>query len=101
MALETSTTADELILRLSALTNTPLIKNETVIFIDEIQYAKDTITKIKFLVEDGSYKYIFSGSLLGVELNNITSIPVGYMNIIEMFPLDFEEFAMANKVSKI
>ena len=100
VALETSTTADELILRLSALTNTPLIKNETVIFIDEIQYAKDTITKIKFLVEDGSYKYIFSGSLLGVELNNITSIPVGYMNIIEMFPLDFEEFAMANKVSK-
>ena len=100
VVLETSTTADELILRLSALTNTPLIKNETVIFIDEIQYAKDTITKIKFLVEDGSYKYIFSGSLLGVELNNIASIPVGYMNIIEMFPLDFEEFAMANKVSK-
>lgn len=51
-------------------------------------------------MEDGSYKYIFSASLLGVELNNITSIPVGYMNISEMLPLDFEEFAIANKVSK-
>lgn len=48
---------------------------------------------------EGSYKYIFSGSLLGVEINDVNSIPVGYMEIAEMYPLDFEEFAKANKVS--
>lgn len=96
---ETSMTAKEMLLRFSSLTSVTLIPYETVIFIDEIQCAKEVITKIKFLVEEGSYKYIFSGSLLGVEINDVNSIPVGYMEIAEMYPLDFEEFAKANKVS--
>ena len=99
-AFETCKTADEFIIKLSSLTKTTLIKNETIIFIDEIQFANEIITKVKFLVEDGSYKYIFSGSLLGVEIKNVNSIPVGYMDILEMFPMDFEEFAMANNVSQ-
>lgn len=99
-AFEKSKTADEFLLKISSLTKKPLIKNETIIFIDEIQFAKEILTKIKFLLEEGSYKYIFSGSLLGVELKNINSIPVGYMNIIEMYPLDFEEFITANNVSE-
>ena len=98
-AFVSSTNANELLLKISILSKTPLIKNETIIFIDEVQYAKEIVTKIKFLVEEGSYRYILSGSILGVELNNINSIPVGYMNIIEMYPMDFEEFAIANGVS--
>lgn len=98
-AFDKSKTAEELLLKISSLAKETLIKNETIIFIDEVQFAKEIVTKIKFLVEEGSYKYIFSGSLLGVELKHINSMPVGYMDIIEMFPLDFEEFALANSVS--
>lgn len=57
------------------------------------------VTAIKFLVEEGSYRYVMSGSLLGVELKDIRSVPVGYMAEKEMFPLDFEEFAEAVEMS--
>ena len=58
------------------------------------------MTKIKFLVEEGSFKYVMSGSLLGVELKGITSVPVGYLTVLTMYPMDFEEFMIANNVSK-
>ena len=90
----------DLLLRISAITNKKLVPNETLIFLDEVQECKEIITAIKFLVEEGSYQYILSGSLLGVKIKDIRSIPVGYMDIIEMYPLDFEEFAIANGVSK-
>lgn len=51
-------------------------------------------------MEEGSFRYILSGSLLGVDLKDIRSVPVGYMDIIEMYPLDFEEFVLANHVSQ-
>ena len=89
----------DLLLRLSLLTECELIPGETLIFLDEVQECKELVTAIKFLVEEGSYRYILSGSLLGVELKDIRSVPVGYMNILQMYPLDFEEFARANKVS--
>lgn len=89
----------DLLLRLSAISKIDLIKHETIIFIDEVQAAKDIITKVKFLIEEGSYRYILSGSILGVTYKNVDSLPVGYMDIIEMYPLDFEEFAIANGVS--
>ena len=69
-----------------------MIKGDTLIFFDEVQECPDIVTAIKFLVDDGSYRYILSGSLLGVELKDIRSVPVGYMGIKEMFPIDFEEF---------
>ena len=82
----------DILLRLSALTSVPLIKNDTLIFFDEVQRCPDIVTAIKFLVDEGSYRYILSGSLLGVELKDLRSEPVGYMGIKEMYPLDFEEF---------
>ena len=85
----------ELLMRLSLVAPAPLEKGKTIIFLDEIQEFKDIVTRIKFLVEDGSYRYIMSGSLLGVELSNLRSAPVGYMRIYDMFPLSFMEFATA------
>jgi hypothetical protein len=90
----------DILLRLSAIVDQPLIKGETVFFFDEVQECKEMITAIKFLVEEGSYRYVLSGSLLGVELKDIRSVPVGYMEIMEMYPLDFEEFCWANGVSE-
>lgn len=94
-AVVNSKNSDEFLLRLSALSKTKLVPGETLIFFDEVQESSELITMIKFLVEEGSYKYVLSGSLLGVELQNIKSIPVGYMSIYEMFPVDFEEFILA------
>ena len=92
-------TADELMIGLSAIGGQRLQKGKTVIFIDEIQKYKEMVTKIKFLVDDGSFRYVLSGSLLGVELTNIESAPVGYLSTIEMFPLDFEEFLQITDIS--
>lgn len=92
--------SSDLLLRLSAIADTPLIPGETLIFLDEVQECKEIVTAIKFLVDEGSYRYILSGSLLGVELQDIRSVPVGYMEIRDMYPLDFEEFILANGVSQ-
>lgn len=94
--IDNAKTSKDLLFRLSALSNKPLIKGKTIIFLDEVQICSNIITAIKFLVEEGSYKYILSGSLLGTELKNIKSIPVGYLEIFQMYPLDFEEFLIAN-----
>ena len=97
---EEATGSEEILLRLSMLAGTPLVPGETLIFLDEVQECKEMVTAIKFLVEEGSYQYVLSGSLLGVDLKDIRSVPVGYMDIVEMYPLDFEEFAVANGVSE-
>lgn len=89
----------DILLRLSVLVDKELVKGETVIFLDEVQECKEIVTAIKFLVEEGSYKYVLSGSLLGVELKDIRSVPVGYLQILEMYPMDFEEFCIANNVN--
>ncbi len=91
--------AQGLLLRISAIANARLIPGESVIFLDEVQECKEFVTAIKFLVEEGSYRYILSGSLLGVDLKDIRSVPVGFMEILELYPMDFEEFALANGVS--
>ena len=90
--LANSETVDDMITNLSLFSDKPFIKGKTVIFFDEIQEFKEIVTKIKFWVDEGSFKYIFSGSLLGVELKNIKSAPVGYLKTITMYPMDFEEF---------
>ena len=94
--IENSSNSEDLLFRLSALTNKNMIKGKTIIFLDEVQVCSNIITAIKFLVEDGSFRYILSGSLLGTELKDIKSIPVGYMDSFQMYPLDFEEFLIAN-----
>lgn len=92
--------AAEVLLRISAMTSVPLEKGKTLIFFDEVQACPEIVTAIKFLVEDASYRYILSGSLLGVELKDLRSEPVGYMDVLEMFPLDFEEFSINVGVSE-
>ena len=92
-------TIDELIMGLSTISEQVITKGSTVVFIDEVQRFKDMITKIKFWVDDGSLKFVLSGSLLGVELTNIDSAPVGYLSTHEMYPLDFEEFLQTAHIS--
>ncbi|MCD7715231.1 MAG: AAA family ATPase [Lachnospiraceae bacterium] len=96
---ENASDSTSLLLRISAVADAPLIPHETLIFLDEVQECKEIVTAIKFLVEEGSYRYVLSGSLLGVDLKDIRSVPVGYMDILQMYPLDLEEFAAANGVS--
>lgn len=92
--------AKELLMKLSlAAPEQKLVPHKTVVFLDEIQVCKEIVTAIKFLVEEGSYRYILSGSLLGVELSDIKSAPVGYLRILKMFPMNLREFFIANGVS--
>lgn len=88
-------TAREIMLRLSLVVDVPLKSGKTLIFLDEIQEAPEVMTSIKGLVEQGDFDFILSGSLLGVELRNITSNPVGFVTTLDMYPLDFEEFCWA------
>lgn len=100
--LSKSTDTKDFLRRLSALTDRPFIKGDTVIFLDEIQELAreyDIVTTSKFLVDEGSYRYMFSGSMLGVELTDAKSWPTGYVIAETMFPLDFEEFLWANHVN--
>lgn len=97
---ENAKSSEDILLRISAFTDVPLVLGKTLIFFDEVQECKEIVTAIKFLVEDGKYRYILSGSFLGVELKDIRSVPVGYMTIMEMYPLNFFEFCRANKVSQ-
>lgn len=90
--IEKSETVDDMITNLSLFSKKPFVKGKTFIFFDEIQEFKELTTKIKFWVDEGSFRYVFSGSLLGVELKNLKSAPVGYLKTLTMYPMDFEEF---------
>lgn len=92
--------ANEFLVKLKMIMPEDCKPQETVVFFDEIQKCPEIVTKIKFLVEEGSFKYVMSGSLLGVELKGIASVPVGYLTLLRMYPMDFEEFMIANNVSK-
>lgn len=92
--------ANEFLVKLKMIMPEDCKPQETVVFFDEIQKCPEIVTKIKFLVEEGSFKYVMSGSLLGVELKGIMSVPVGYLTVLRMYPMDFEEFMIANSVSK-
>lgn len=81
--------------RLTAYAGGRIKPGKSLVFLDEIQKCPEAVTYLKFLVEDGSYRFICSGSLLGVELKNVRSVPVGFLDEIEMHPLDFEEFLEA------
>ncbi len=91
--------AEDFLLRLRMIMPEECKEGETIVFFDEIQRCPEIVTKIKFLVDDGSFKYVMSGSLLGVELKGIASAPVGYVTLLRMYPMDFEEFMIANSVS--
>lgn len=75
-------------------------KDNTLIFIDEIQTYPHLLTMLKFLSDDNKFTFIASGSLLGVTLSQTTSIPMGSIRKVRMFPLDFEEFLYANGMNE-
>lgn len=93
--------AEDFLVKLKMIMPEDCKPQETIVFFDEIQKCPEIVTKIKFLVEEGSFKYVMSGSLLGVELKGIASVPVGYLTVLRMYPMDFEEFMVANNVSNI
>lgn len=73
-------------------------KNSTLVFIDEIQAYDHLLTLLKFLRADDRFTYIASGSQLGVTLKHTPSVPIGSICIEHMYPMDFEEFLIANGV---
>ena len=96
-----ATTVDDFYLRISVIAGDKMKEKEnTLIFIDEIQAYPHLLTMLKFLRDDNRFTYIASGSLLGVTLAQTTSIPMGSIRKIRMFPLDFEEFLYANGMNE-
>lgn len=87
--------AEDISMRLALYSDEPLIEKESVIFLDEVQLYPEIITKIKFLVDEGKYRYILSGSNLGVELKGIKSIPIGYIDMFKMYTMNYLEFVEA------
>ena len=95
-------TVDDFYLALSAVAGDKMKgKEDTLVFIDEIQAYDHLLTLLKFLQEDDKFTYICSGSLLGATLKTTSSIPLGSIEIKHMYPLDFEEFLIANGVGKL
>ncbi len=86
---------EELIYKLKLYSN-----NASIIFLDEIQEYPEIVTRIKGLVDEGSFRYILSGSLLGVTLKGIRSFPVGYVKLLSLYPMSFFEFALAMGVKE-
>ena len=73
-------------------------RNNTLVFIDEIQAYGHLLTLVKFLMQENRFTYIASGSLLGITLKNTQSVPMGSLDVEHMYPMDFEEFLIANNV---
>lgn len=94
-------TTNDLYMRLGNYYSEPLGNNtDTLVFLDEIQSYPHLMTMLKFLNQEGRYRFIASGSQLGVALSETPSVPIGSINVEQMYPLDFEEFLWATGVSK-
>lgn len=91
---------DGIISKLTLFLRRPLTPHKTLIFFDEVQECLEVRTAIKFLVNDGRFDYIESGSLLGINYKEIKSYAVGYEENRTMYPMDFEEFAIANGIQQ-
>lgn len=108
-----SKNVDDFLLRLTSLDLNSDIKEDTCIFIDEIQeyytYLQnhkevdeyfDILSEAKYIVSETKHRFVMSGSLLRLELNDLITNPTGYVLPLEMYPLDFEEFLIANNVNQ-
>lgn len=94
-------TTEEFYLKLSMIAGNKLNAYEdTLVFIDEIQQYPQFLTLLKFLREEHRYRFICSGSLLGIALKGTVSIPIGSIIPKKMYQLDFEEFLIANDFGK-
>ena len=76
-------------------------KENTLIFLDEIQAYPHLLTLLKFLNQENRFTYIASGSLLGITLSQTSSIPMGSIEVKQMYPMDFEEFLIANNFGEL
>lgn len=92
-------TTEDFYLQVSMIAGDRMKQGKTLIFLDEIQAYPHLLTLLKFLSQEGRFTYIASGSLLGVTLSQTSSIPMGSIRKVRMFPLDFEEFLYANGVN--
>ena len=92
--------AETIISKLSLMGFGPFVEHQTLVFFDEIQTCPNARTAIKFLVEDGRFDYIESGSLLGLHYADVSSYPVGFEYSVNMYPLDFEEFLWAKGIAE-
>ncbi len=90
--------ANTIITNLTAYVQKPMEPGKTLVMLDEIQECPNARTAIKFLVEDGRFDYIETGSLLGVRYKEVKSYPVGFEEIYRMYPMDFMEYLWANGV---
>ena len=90
--------ADTLVANLTAYLRKALVPGDTLILLDEIQECPNARTAIKFLVEDGRFDYVETGSLLGVKSRQVASYPVGFEEPYRMYPMGFEEYCRANGV---
>lgn len=96
---ENVSTTKDFYLKLSAIAGDKMgSKEDTLIFLDEIQAYPELLTLLKFLKDEDRFAYIASGSLLGVTMNKTLSKPGGRILKKKMYPLDFEEFLWANGV---
>ena len=94
-------TTSDLYMRLGNYYSKPLgNKSNTLVFLDEIQSYPHLLTLLKFLNQEGKYRFIASGSQLGVALAQTPSVPIGSIEVQQMYPLDFEEFLWATGISK-
>ena len=91
---------DDLLFRMSVLAERPLGQAHSVVVFDEVQECPQIVTFVKYLVDRGDSDYILSGSLLGVALEGIRSLPVGYISEVRMYALDFEEFCWAHALPR-
>lgn len=76
-----------------------LLPKKTLIFLDEIQECEEAITSLKFWAIDNRFDVIASGSLLGIDYKRASSYPVGYVDYLKLYGLDFEEFLWAMGIS--
>lgn len=94
-------TSNDLYMRLSNYYSKPLgNKSNTLVFLDEIQSYPHLMTMLKFLNQESRYRFIASGSQLGIALSETASVPLGSVTIEQMYPLDFEEFLWATGIGK-
>ncbi len=77
-----------------------LEQGETILFLDEIQNCPRARTALKFLAIDGRFDVVASGSMLGIHYKDVPSYPVGYVDHLDMYSMDFEEFLWANGVKE-
>ncbi len=105
LAFKDSKLVDDITMNISAMSaNATFVPGETCIVLDEIQECPEARTALKFFQIDGRFDVIATGSLLGVKgygqkRGSKASVPVGYETIVNMYPLDFEEFLWANGIN--